>query len=259
MANNSEDDKSSTDHGAERVDLGTDPDQMTATPRPVGPPRQTEFQRLVKRLQPALEKTKVDFEACRDVVTRIAAGKVKDLDKEAFRSEPGSVAAQAPTLPYKKQTACPRQWEMMSGTDQYRLCEQCQLFAYDFNDMSLSDAQQVVFKREGKPNAFFYRRPDGRFLTTDCPESIRKERAVPLMITAAGLSMVFLILLCCFSFSLASKPQSAKQSSTDNIQSGASSVARRVVTTTTTTAGHQAQNKETSKKYHFGVPAIMRR
>ena len=83
---------------------------------------------------------------------------------------------------------CPSVWQDLSGGDQYRHCNQCGLFVYDFKGKSLPEVEKIVFQREGLTNPTFYRRADGRFLLRDCPVGLARRQK--RMIAAATVVLV---------------------------------------------------------------------
>jgi hypothetical protein len=99
---------------------------------------------------------------------------------------------------YKFATLCPSQWDAMSGSDQYRHCQECGLFVYEFATQNQSEAAKIVFQREGNDRPTFYKRGDGRFLTRDCPVGVgRRQKRILGMVAAmvVGLGAVALMFL----------------------------------------------------------------
>jgi hypothetical protein len=135
-------------------------------------------------------KTNLDLDACRDVVSKTQADREEQIQQEA----PGNLPPPKPMQPiqkYREATPCKTAWEEMDGTGRVRFCKQCQLQAYDFSKMDLSEAEDLVFQRENKRAASFYKRKDGKFLTSDCPVGVRRRTSI---ILAVGVSAALVVL-----------------------------------------------------------------
>jgi hypothetical protein len=74
-------------------------------------------------------------------------------------------------------TPCSARWEDMTGDDCIRLCELCNLQAYNFARLSRTEAQALIANAEGRRLcARLYRRADGTVITRDCPVGLREVR-----------------------------------------------------------------------------------
>lgn len=151
-----------------------------------------------------LNATAIDFDACRQVFSRIVGSKEVQGDSHIVLREPGTgVVADnpEPINNYRMATACPADWVDMIGTDQFRICGQCKLNVYNLTGMNLEATKALVFKREGQDAQCFYRRQDGKFLTHDCPVGIRRGQT-----TLLGIGAGILLILGCISMAFLSPP-----------------------------------------------------
>ncbi len=157
------------------------------------------LRRVIKKLDPIIAKTKIDFEACRDVVTRVVTTqeiKIGELMKSA--SPAARQKIKLAITQYKKAAPCATRWDDMSGGDRFRLCGQCKLYLYDFKDLEENEAKEIVYQREEKEKASFFRRADGRFLTANCPVGVKRQRnlilacTVTLALLLCGTAIAFL-------------------------------------------------------------------
>ncbi len=82
-------------------------------------------------------------------------------------------------------TPCPVSWEQMTGNDQVRFCDQCQLNVYNIAALTRIEAESLIASTEGRLCARLYRRPDGTVLTKDCPVGLRALRKRVSQRTAA--------------------------------------------------------------------------
>ncbi len=137
----------------------------------------------------AVEKTLIDHLAVAQVVFRNVANKEK-----LFSERPAVPFEQIPQIDkYRKAAPCSSSWDKMSGDGCLKFCYQCKLMVYDFSGMEMTEAQQIISKREQKENSVLYKRKDGKFLTKDCPVGVTKRltfrvlMAVPVLFVFAGI------------------------------------------------------------------------
>lgn len=171
--------------------------QTSTTPRSAP---KTPFERIVMKLDPVVARTKLDVEACKEVVKRVATGqevKFQEI-REQLAQKPAKYIEN-----YKRASSCSIQWEDMTGTDEFRLCQQCKLYVYDFKDMNYEEACLSVFKREAKGDVQLWKRSDGKFLTVDCPEGVKKKRTKVMMWVGSALAVMVIVAL----FMLVPHPQ----------------------------------------------------
>jgi hypothetical protein len=93
---------------------------------------------------------------------------------------------------------CTASWDEMTGDQQVRFCQQCQLSVYNISEMSRQQAEDLVREREGRLCIRMFQRQDGTVITQDCPVGLRKLKAaarragqiaagiVALLMTVAG-------------------------------------------------------------------------
>jgi hypothetical protein len=71
---------------------------------------------------------------------------------------------------------CNARWNDMNGDERARLCGQCQKNVFNLSAMTRAQIETLIREKEGKFCGRFYRRPDGRMLTADCPSRMRRAR-----------------------------------------------------------------------------------
>lgn len=71
---------------------------------------------------------------------------------------------------------CPVAWQDMTGTDQVRLCSQCDLHVYDISQLTRDETATLINTSEGRICARLHRRADGTVITRDCPVGLRALR-----------------------------------------------------------------------------------
>lgn len=69
---------------------------------------------------------------------------------------------------------CSVKWDDMTGDDRVRLCGQCALHVYNFEEMTSGEVRELVTRTEGRLCGRFYRRMDGTMVTSDCPVAFEK-------------------------------------------------------------------------------------
>ncbi|NJL72588.1 MAG: hypothetical protein HC888_13970 [Candidatus Competibacteraceae bacterium] len=109
-----------------------------------------------------------------------------------------------------KKKALPCKWrfpESDSGkVERFRYCDKCQTPVYNFDGLSLEQAEAVIFQRENIKKPSLYKRADGKFMTRDCPVEVKRRKDRHMMIAAAGL---FVIILLTVLFNLPPAPKPA--------------------------------------------------
>jgi hypothetical protein len=86
---------------------------------------------------------------------------------------------------------CPADWETMTGNDQVRFCDRCQLNVYNISAMTRIETTELIAKTEGRLCAQIYRRVDGTVMTSDCPVGLRALRRKASFVTATALGAIF--------------------------------------------------------------------
>lgn len=71
---------------------------------------------------------------------------------------------------------CNARWEDMTGDERARFCGGCRKHVYNFSAMSRREVETLLREKEGRVCGRFYQRPDGRMITADCPEGVRRKR-----------------------------------------------------------------------------------
>jgi hypothetical protein len=82
---------------------------------------------------------------------------------------------------------CSESWKDMVGDDRVRFCGKCEKNVFNLSAMTREEADALLEQREGKICVRFYRRADGKLLTSDCPVGVQRKRATGVAAVAAGL------------------------------------------------------------------------
>lgn len=85
---------------------------------------------------------------------------------------------------------CEVGWDHMTGDDQARFCNQCNLHVYNISEMTEPQVKSLVASTEGRICARLYRRADGTVLTKDCPVGLRALKRRVARIAGAALTML---------------------------------------------------------------------
>jgi hypothetical protein len=121
------------------------------------------------------------------------AARMQEIAKEPPKPQPIPVKADRPASP------CAWQWEETDAKEKYRYCAKCQTPVYNLAGMEKTEAEALIFNRENRDKFTLYSRPDGKFMTTDCPlQEKRKKELIMFIIGAIALvigAVTFLILM----------------------------------------------------------------
>jgi hypothetical protein len=79
----------------------------------------------------------------------------------------------------------------MKGDGQVRHCSDCNLSVYNFSAMTEREIQRLLFAKNGRLCARWYRRRDGTILATDCPVGFRARVRKISLVAGTALSALF--------------------------------------------------------------------
>ena len=91
---------------------------------------------------------------------------------------------------------CNARWNDMDGDERARFCGQCSKNVFNLSAMTRVQIETLVREKEGKFCGRFYRRPDGRMLTADCPSRLRRMRERLAQIGGALCALVLSVVGC---------------------------------------------------------------
>ncbi|MSU58305.1 MAG: hypothetical protein EXS35_09015 [Pedosphaera sp.] len=91
---------------------------------------------------------------------------------------------------------CNARWNDMDGDERARFCRQCAKNVFNLSAMTRAQIETLIREKEGKFCGRFYRRPDGRMLTADCPSRTRRLRERAARIGAALCALVLSVVGC---------------------------------------------------------------
>lgn len=92
----------------------------------------------------------------------------------------------------------------MVGDDKVRYCTHCNQRVYNLTAMTRDEAERLIADRDGRMCLRYYRRPDGRIMTSDCPVGTKEVRNRRILIS--GSLLAFLINLA-----MAAQPEQVEQ------------------------------------------------
>lgn len=144
-------------------------------------------------------RTMLDHELILDKLSesmqRIEAKTRKEIEEKEkeFANQP--IKERIPIDNYKTAKPCQWKWEDDGYDDQFRYCGMCKQLVYNFDGMDKPEAMALIFKRENRENAPLFRRKDGKFMTADCPEAMKKQRFLTLTAVTVGTIFTLLLLL----------------------------------------------------------------
>jgi hypothetical protein len=154
---------------------------------------------LRERIEPIMARTMLDAEACRQVMANLFSSQEQLLKEQAESASTQPAKLLEPIKNVRKATPCSSKWESMPGGEQFRLCEQCHLHIYNLKGLDNSEAENLVFQREGVRKFTFYKRKDGRYLTKDCPVAVKRATRMLMSASAVAIMVVGSFLLVALS------------------------------------------------------------
>lgn len=155
------------------------------------PPALRELQEAADKV----DKTKLDQDALRDMAVS-AKSELEARIRDELASRPLEPHKPSPCIAnYRMAARCSATCETSYKGEKVSFCQRCKLRVYDLNGLDDTEAQQLVFKMEGRQDAALFKRADGKFLTSNCPvgQSILLSRMVGGAFSAAALAAIFLV------------------------------------------------------------------
>jgi hypothetical protein len=69
---------------------------------------------------------------------------------------------------------CAFDWDAMSGDDRIRVCPGCAKYVYNLSAMTVEEAKLLVEQKGRELCVRFFRRHDGKIMTSDCARALRR-------------------------------------------------------------------------------------
>jgi hypothetical protein len=160
---------------------------VSMPPMPPMPPM-PKMPKSIDRTQHFVAKTLLDCEVLAGALQKFQVRKVEVAAEEA------KIRASLPGVEFhpvdskKLAQRCAWKWEDESN-DRFRYCQTCRSQVYNFEGLELAQAEALILIRENKRSATLYKRPDGKFMTQDCPVQVRKKRTI-LFLSIVGVTLV---------------------------------------------------------------------
>lgn len=100
---------------------------------------------------------------------------------------------------------CSADWAGMYGNERKRFCGDCKLNVYNISGMTLSEAEALLERSEGRLCVRYFRRTDGTILTKDCPVGLAKIRQRMVVGATAAIALIFSFMAGLFALTLLGK------------------------------------------------------
>ncbi len=97
---------------------------------------------------------------------------------------------------------CSANWAGMYGNERKRFCGDCKLNVYNISGMTLTAAEDLLERSEGRLCIRYYQRADGTILTKDCPVGLAKIRQRVVVGATAVVTLIFSFMAGLFALSL---------------------------------------------------------
>ncbi len=161
----------------------------------------------VKKEKQPVAKTMLDHDVLFQAVSQSFVLKESRMQEVIRQKASQPLVIIEPIECKKKALPCKWRWpESDSGkVERFRYCDKCQTPVYNFDGLSLEQAESVIFQRENIKKPTLYKRADGKFMTRDCPVEVKRRKDRGLMIAGAGL-FVIIFLTILFNLPPAPKP-----------------------------------------------------
>lgn len=85
---------------------------------------------------------------------------------------------------------CSVPWETMTGDERIRHCHSCKMNIYNISEMTKTEVENLIGKREDRICIRLYKRADGTVLTKDCPVGFRAYQKRVARFAGAALTAI---------------------------------------------------------------------
>jgi hypothetical protein len=218
------------------------------------PPAQPSAEPPVEKPKTKVAKTKLDHRLIMNVQSQFGERKNERLQQEIASRQLEPVKQIEPIQAQKMVTACPFSWTDESVKERFRYCGNCQKAIYQLDGLEIEQAEALILKRENRDKFVLYERPDGKFMTSDCP--VAQKRRMQIVGLVAGVCVCVAAAVAAF---IMMPPSS--QSPSPSFSDSSSDPTASVVTTTPTDAGGTSAKSDgsatsggTTHHYEAGDP-----
>ena len=112
------------------------------------------------------------------------------VEQELSKRQQAPVKIIEPIKAQKEVRECPFSWTEES-TERFKHCSKCQSTVYNFNGMEFSEVENLIFTRENIKKFVLFKRPDGKFMVSDCPVAQKRKQQV------IGIVAICIFLIAC--------------------------------------------------------------
>ncbi len=143
-----------------------------------------------KEQQRFVAKTRLDHSVLAETLLKFEVRKEQRAIEEAKERADQPIKEIHPVDSKKLTQKCPWTWDEDDSKDKFRYCSKCKSTVYNFDGLELPDAEALIFTRENKKNSTLYKRPDGKFMTEDCPVQVKRKRRL-IMVSVVVAMLIF--------------------------------------------------------------------
>jgi hypothetical protein len=129
-----------------------------------------------------IARTKLDYAAVESVVSQTTAKKEEQVAEMLLNPASQVIKPANPIVNFKAATPCRARTD---SKERVGFCEKCQGRFYDFSDMEMPEAEELIFKMEGLKQFQLFKRADGKFMTKDCVVG-KKTRMMRILALGVG-------------------------------------------------------------------------
>lgn len=124
-------------------------------------------------------KTMLDHKLILDIRSRFGERENERLEQQISQRQLEPVKVIEPIKAEKRVSSCPFSWTEESAKVRFKHCAKCQRTIYDLDGMEQERVEALILKRENLDRFVLYERPDGKFMTSDCP--VAQKRRIQLI------------------------------------------------------------------------------
>jgi hypothetical protein len=194
-------------------------------------------------------KTLLDVNLLINVQSQFGERKNERLQQEIAHRQIEPAKPIEPIEAQKKVSSCPFAWTDESVKERFKHCGNCQRAIYQFDGLELEQAKALILKRENRVKFTLYERPDGKFMTSDCPVAQRKR--VQLLGLVACVCMCAIAAIAAFIMMKPPLPSAFNSNNEVIVPEAATATATASSDADSSTAGSSKADTSSTVTHHY--------
>lgn len=162
-------------------------------PKSQGEPDAQEISPVTPPEKPKVAKTMLDHKLILDIRSRFGLRENERLEQQISQRQLEPVKVIEPIKADKRVSSCPFSWTEESAKVRIKHCGECQKAIYHLDGLEEEQVAALILKRENLDKFVLYERPDGKFMTSECPVAQKKRTQLIGLVAGCVCAIALLI------------------------------------------------------------------